>query len=160
MALLRREPHHQAARWNSAGHVLRAAVERDRRLQGRTGPRQLQRAEAAKAEAAAPTVSAPADGAAAEGAAAGGQVSLFGIGGQKKKKKGEQTGTKKSPGEIRIQKGKRMDNVCILQFCFVLSSLWFDQGYLFFNLFLIIACIELVCWNNSIPGFELCMQSW
>lgn len=60
--------------------------------------------EAAKAEAAAPTVSAPADGAAAEGAAAGGQVSLFGIGGQKKKKKGEQTGTKKSPGEIRIQK--------------------------------------------------------
>ena len=56
--------------------------------------------EAAKAEAASPSVSAPADG--AEG---GGQVSLFGIGGQKKTKKGEQTGTKKTPGEIRIQKG-------------------------------------------------------
>ena len=50
--------------------------------------------EAAKAEAASPSVSAPA-----------GQVSLFGIGGQKKTKKGEQTGTKKTPGEIRIQKG-------------------------------------------------------
>jgi len=34
----------------------------------------------------------------------GGQVSLFGIGGQKKTKKGETQGTKKSPGEIRIQK--------------------------------------------------------
>jgi len=56
--------------------------------------------EAAKAEAAAPSVSAPAD-AAAEG---GGQVSLFGIGGQKKTKKGEASGTKKTPGEIRIQK--------------------------------------------------------
>lgn len=57
--------------------------------------------EAAKAEAASPSVSAPADGAANDG----GQVSLFGIGGQKKTKKGEQTGTKKTPGEIRIQKG-------------------------------------------------------
>ena len=38
-------------------------------------------------------------------AAPGGQVSLFGIGGEKKSKKGETTGTKKSPGEIRIQKG-------------------------------------------------------
>mmetsp|Transcript_17666 Transcript_17666/g.40742 ORF Transcript_17666/g.40742 Transcript_17666/m.40742 type:complete len:219 (+) Transcript_17666:116-772(+) len=55
---------------------------------------------AAKAEAAGtgPTVSAPADG------AEGGQVSLFGIGGKKTTKKGEQTGTKKTPGEIRIQK--------------------------------------------------------
>jgi hypothetical protein len=35
----------------------------------------------------------------------GGQVSLFGIGGQKKTKKGEALGTRKSPGEIRIQKG-------------------------------------------------------
>ena len=39
-------------------------------------------------------------------ASAGGQVSLFGIGGEKKTKKNEATGTKKSPGEIRIQKGK------------------------------------------------------
>ena len=54
--------------------------------------------EAAKAEAASPSVSAPANG-------EGGQVSLFGIGGQKKTKKGEQMGTKKTPGEIRIQKG-------------------------------------------------------
>ncbi len=60
--------------------------------------------EAAKAEAAAPSVSAPADGAAP--AAEGGQVSLFGIGGQKKTKKGETSGTKKTPGEIRIQKGE------------------------------------------------------
>lgn len=34
----------------------------------------------------------------------GGKVSLFGVGGQKKTKKGEQMGTKKTPGEIRIQK--------------------------------------------------------
>jgi len=54
--------------------------------------------EAAKAEAASPSVSAPANG------GEGGQVSLFGIGGQKKTKKGEQMGTKKTPGEIRIQK--------------------------------------------------------
>ena len=56
---------------------------------------------AAKAEAAAggSTVSAPADG------AEGGQVSLFGIGGKKNKKKNDQVGTKKTPGEIRIQKG-------------------------------------------------------
>ena len=56
--------------------------------------------EAAKAEAAAPSANAPADG-----ASGGGQVSLFGIGGQKKSNKGEQSGTKKTPGEIRIQKG-------------------------------------------------------
>jgi len=55
--------------------------------------------EAAKAEAAAPNGSAPAEG--AEGV---GQVSLFGIGGQRKTKKSEQSGTKKTPGEIRIQK--------------------------------------------------------
>ena len=55
--------------------------------------------EAAKREAAAP-VETPSATAPAEG----GQVSLFGIGGQKKTKKGEVTGTKKSPGEIRIQK--------------------------------------------------------
>ena len=58
--------------------------------------------DAAKREAAAaaeaPSVTAPAEG--------GGQVSLFGIGGQKRTKKGEAPGTKKSPGEIRIQKGK------------------------------------------------------
>jgi hypothetical protein len=53
--------------------------------------------EAAKVEAASP---------AQTPAAEGGQVSLFGIGGQKKTKKGETQGTKKSPGEIRIQKGK------------------------------------------------------
>eukprot|EP00980_Cylindrotheca_fusiformis_P022452 scaffold9308_cov115-Cylindrotheca_fusiformis.AAC.15 len=53
--------------------------------------------EAAKAEAAAPT-------APAEGGNNTGQVSLFGIGGQKKSKKGEAEKTKKSPGEIRIQK--------------------------------------------------------
>eukprot|EP00536_Pseudo-nitzschia_multiseries_P010201 jgi/Psemu1/307135/fgenesh1_kg.305_\ len=55
--------------------------------------------EEAKAAAASPSVSAP-----AEGTEGGGQVSLFGIGGQKKIKKGEQSGTKKTPGEIRIQK--------------------------------------------------------
>ena len=49
--------------------------------------------EAAKHEAAGPA--AP---------AAAGQVSLFGIGGEKRTKKMQ--GTKKSPGEIRIQKGK------------------------------------------------------
>jgi hypothetical protein len=37
--------------------------------------------------------------------AAGGTVSLFGIGGERKNKKGQPPGTKKSPGEIRIQKG-------------------------------------------------------
>ena len=36
----------------------------------------------------------------------GGTVSLFGIGGEKKTKKGEGQGKKRSPGEIRIQKGK------------------------------------------------------
>eukprot|EP00339_Tiarina_fusa_P015245 CAMPEP_0117015584 /NCGR_PEP_ID=MMETSP0472-20121206/12423_1 /TAXON_ID=693140 ORGANISM="Tiarina fusus, Strain LIS" /NCGR_SAMPLE_ID=MMETSP0472 /ASSEMBLY_ACC=CAM_ASM_000603 /LENGTH=214 /DNA_ID=CAMNT_0004719417 /DNA_START=49 /DNA_END=693 /DNA_ORIENTATION=- len=36
--------------------------------------------------------------------APGGQVSLLGIGGKKTTKKEETTGTKKSPGEIRIQK--------------------------------------------------------
>jgi hypothetical protein len=35
----------------------------------------------------------------------GGQVSLFGIGGKKKTKKGEAEKNRKSPGEIRIQKG-------------------------------------------------------
>jgi hypothetical protein len=68
--------------------------------------------EAAKAEAAAvassKTVESPAGAAApsATGGSGGGQVSLFGIGGEKKSKKGEQTGMKKTPGEIRIQKGK------------------------------------------------------
>ena len=65
--------------------------------------------EAAKAAAASPGADAPSDAPPAEKAAdgaptAGGQVSLFGIGGQKKTKKGE-SGTKKTPGEIRIQKG-------------------------------------------------------
>jgi len=55
--------------------------------------------EAAKAEAASPSVNSPAEG--TEGV---GQVSLFGIGGKKKTKKGEHTGTRKTPGEIRIQK--------------------------------------------------------
>lgn len=57
--------------------------------------------EAAKREAAAAAES-PAEAPSGEG----GQVSLFGIGGQKKSKKGEAEKTKKSPGEIRIQKGK------------------------------------------------------
>ena len=53
--------------------------------------------EAAKAEAS--TGSTP-------GVAAPPGLSLFGVGGIKNKtKKGEQTGTKKTPGEIRIQKG-------------------------------------------------------
>jgi hypothetical protein len=43
-------------------------------------------------------------GVAAPAEAPGGQVSLLGIGGKKTTKK-ESTGTKKSPGEIRIQKG-------------------------------------------------------
>ena len=36
----------------------------------------------------------------------GGKVALFGIGGQNITKAGDGTGPKKSPGEIRIQKGK------------------------------------------------------
>jgi hypothetical protein len=51
----------------------------------------------AKAAAQTPDAAAPTEG---------GQVSLFGIGGQKKTKKGDGPVTKKSPGEIRIQKGK------------------------------------------------------
>jgi hypothetical protein len=35
------------------------------------------------------------------------KVSLFGIGGEKKNKKDEPSGTKKTPGEIRIQKGEQ-----------------------------------------------------
>ena len=58
--------------------------------------------DAAKAEAAASAT----PGAASPAPAAAGQVSLFGIGGEKKSKKGEQQGAKKTPGEIRIQKGK------------------------------------------------------
>ena len=76
--------------------------------------------EAAKAEAAAPTVSAPADG------AEGGQVSLFGIGGKKNKKKSEQTATKKTPGEIRIQKGRLIAFHIIV---FVYVNLYFGQQY-------------------------------
>jgi len=53
--------------------------------------------EAAKEAASTPSAASP--------SAEGGKVSLFGVGGQKKTKKGEQTGTKKTPGEIRIQKG-------------------------------------------------------
>lgn len=56
--------------------------------------------EEAKAAVASPSVSAPSEST-EEG---GGQVSLFGIGGQKKTKKGESSATKKTPGEIRIQK--------------------------------------------------------
>jgi hypothetical protein len=47
-------------------------------------------------------------------ASEGGQVSLFGIGGQKKTKKGDGPLTKKSPGEIRIQKGKYYISVMFL----------------------------------------------
>ncbi|CAJ1964050.1 unnamed protein product [Cylindrotheca closterium] len=54
--------------------------------------------EEAKREAAAAAASP------AEAPSEGGQVSLFGIGGQKKSKKDEGEKTKKSPGEIRIQK--------------------------------------------------------
>ena len=79
--------------------------------------------EAAKAEAASPAASAPADAPpaekAAEGASAGGQVSLFGIGGQKKTKKGE-SGTKKTPGEIRIQKGMSSCRILVLPLCLLL----------------------------------------
>ena len=60
--------------------------------------------DAARAEAAASAT--PGAASPAPAAAAGGQVSLFGIGGEKKSKKGEQQGAKKTPGEIRIQKGK------------------------------------------------------
>ena len=61
--------------------------------------------EAAKKEAAA-AAEAPPETAPLDGGGGGGQVSLFGIGGQKKTKKGDAPGIKKSPGEIRIQKGK------------------------------------------------------
>ncbi|KAL3920414.1 MAG: hypothetical protein SGARI_006951, partial [Bacillariaceae sp.] len=53
--------------------------------------------EKAEEEAAAAPADTPSDG---------DKVSLFGIGGQKKTKKGAQAGTKKTPGEIRIQKGE------------------------------------------------------
>ena len=76
--------------------------------------------EAAKAEAASPAASAPAEKA-AEGASAGGQVSLFGIGGQKKTKKGE-SGTKKTPGEIRIQKGMYSCRILVLLLCLLLPT--------------------------------------
>lgn len=49
---------------------------------------------------------AAASGEATAPAAPGGTVSLFGIGGEKKTKKGEGPGKKRSPGEIRIQKGE------------------------------------------------------
>ena len=42
----------------------------------------------------------------ATAASKGGKVALFGIGGQNLTKSGEGSGPKKSPGEIRIQKGK------------------------------------------------------
>mmetsp|Transcript_20162 Transcript_20162/g.45893 ORF Transcript_20162/g.45893 Transcript_20162/m.45893 type:complete len:117 (+) Transcript_20162:92-442(+) len=72
--------------------------------------------EAAKAEAAAPTVSAPADGAAAEGAAAGGQVSLFGIGGQKKEKEGRADGDEEVSGrntDPKRYRGTRRRKSCL-----------------------------------------------
>ena len=72
-----------------------------KREEQRKAAEEAAKAEAAKAEATASSVSAPTDG--AEG---GGQVSLFGIGGKKKTKKDDQSGTKKTPGEIRIQKGR------------------------------------------------------
>lgn len=67
---------------------------------------------------------AKADGDNGDGTSGGGpeappeKVSLLGIGGKKKNKNGEKTGGKKrSPGEIRIQKGKLTEttvNDCIL----------------------------------------------
>ena len=45
-------------------------------------------------------------GAASPASGPAGQVSLFGIGGEKRTKKGGPVGKKRSPGEIRIQKGK------------------------------------------------------
>jgi hypothetical protein len=57
----------------------------------------------AEAESSAAGAASPA---AEEPKSSGGQVSLFGIGGEKKSKKSEQTGLKKTPGEIRIQKGE------------------------------------------------------
>jgi hypothetical protein len=55
------------------------------------------------------TASGDANSRTAVAAGSSGQVSLFGIGGQKKTKKGDPvTGTKKTPGEIRIQKGKSL----------------------------------------------------
>ena len=62
-------------------------------------------AEEARKQAAA-AAAAPTSADSANPAATGGTVSLFGIGGEKKTKKGEGQGKKRSPGEIRIQKGK------------------------------------------------------
>ena len=64
--------------------------------------------EAAKAAAEAGTAAqAPAN--------ASGQVSLLGIGGKStKNKKDENSGTKKSPGEIRIQRGQCFCLLCLL----------------------------------------------
>jgi hypothetical protein len=61
-----------------------------------------------EAEAAAVKAAAAAEAKQEPGDAAGPQkVSLFGIGGEKKTKNGDsKTGKKRTPGEIRIQKGK------------------------------------------------------
>ena len=60
--------------------------------------------EAEKKKAEEEAAAQPADAPAASGDKD--KVSLFGIGGQKKNKKGDQAGPKKTPGEIRIQKGE------------------------------------------------------
>ena len=70
--------------------------------------------EAAKSEATAPSAPLAGDG---SSLSTGGQVSLFGIGGQKKTKKGEQTGAKKTPGEIRIQKGNFHNRSTFVLYC-------------------------------------------
>lgn len=63
--------------------------------------------EAAKAEAS--------SGGTTPGVASPPGLSLFGVGGVKNKtKKGEQTGTKKTPGEIRIQKGSFQFRSCLV----------------------------------------------
>jgi hypothetical protein len=61
--------------------------------------------EAEKKKAEEEAAAKPADAPAAVESGDKNKVSLFGIGGQKKNKKGEQAGTRKTPGEIRIQKG-------------------------------------------------------
>jgi hypothetical protein len=61
-----------------------------------------------EAEAAAKKLEEPVEAAPEEGGGGGGKVSLLGIGGQKKTKSADgasNTGKKRTPGEIRIQKG-------------------------------------------------------
>jgi hypothetical protein len=81
------------------------------------------------------------------------KVSLFGIGGEKKSKKGEMTtGAKKTPGELRIQKGakgiKPQLIICTEVFILIaLSSLTHTQHFSF--LFLLVCLPAVRHWGTG-----------